>query len=219
MARLRCETFAERLLLPPYLFFFNLLYPMRRANDPGDPLASAAGGCILLRREALDRAGGFAAIRGEVIDDLNLARRVKALPEPIRIAVSRSEVESARRHPSIGSIWRMVRRTAFDELRYSWLRLAGTALGLALLFLAPVLATLVAIVLGAGGTSVATGLVAALGLIGAAAWGLMAAIFSRTVRFLGLGLGWALTLPVGGTLYGAMTVDSAFRQVTGRNGW
>ena len=137
MARLRTVTAAERLLIPPFVFFFNLLYPMRRVNAPTRRLAAAAGGCVLVRADALERAGGLKAISGEVIDDVNLARRVKALGEPIRLATSRADVVSVREYGSLGAVWRMVRRTAFDQLRYSWLLLAATLVGLLLLFPLP----------------------------------------------------------------------------------
>ncbi len=94
MARLHCHSPAERLLIPPFLLFFNLLYPMRRVNDPRSRVAAAAGGCVLVRRDALERAGGFAAIRDRVIDDVSLARLVKRPDEPIRLSVSRGDVTS-----------------------------------------------------------------------------------------------------------------------------
>ncbi len=211
MARLRACGRRERLLIPPFLFFFNVLYPMRRVNDPADRLAAAAGGCMLVRREALERAGAFEAIRGEIIDDVNLARAVKQLGEPIRLSVSRSDVESVREYGSVGAVWRMVRRTAFDELGYSWLRLAASVAGLALLFALP--PALVA--LGLAGVPPAPWRIA-LALTGAAAWTVMGAVFSRTVRYFDLAPVWAATLPLGGILYGCMTVDSALRHAAGR---
>jgi hopene-associated glycosyltransferase HpnB len=208
MALLRCEASAERLLIPPFLFFFNLLYPMRRANDSRDRLAAAAGGCMLVRRDAIERIGGLGAIRGEIIDDVNLARHVKGLREPIRLSVSRSDVVSVREYETIGPIWRMVRRSAFDELGYSWVRLAGTIAGLLLLFaVPPALFFLAATGYAEGGWHIA------IGSLGGAAWLLMAAVFLRTVRHFRLWPGWALTLPVGGILYGGMTIDSAFRHL------
>lgn len=208
MARLRCSSPAERLLIPPFLFFFNLLYPMRLVNDPRSAVAAAAGGCVLLRRGALERAGGFAAIAGEAIDDVNLARRIKGLGEPIRLAVSRSDVESLRAYGSVGAVWRMVRRTAFVELRRSWTALAGTLAGLALLFaLPPALVVLAAVRWW-------------LALPGALAWAVMAHVFRPSGRFFGLGALWAWTLPVAGCLYGLMTLDSALRSLRGRRpGW
>src|SRR5262249_31688704 len=137
MARLRCDSFAERLLVPPFLFFFQCLYPMRRANDPRDRLAAAAGGCMLLRRDALDRAGGFVSIRDAVIDDIALARRIQRLPDRTRLAISRDDVASIRPHASIASIWRMVSRTAFTQLRRSRALVAGTVVALAVLFPLP----------------------------------------------------------------------------------
>jgi hopene-associated glycosyltransferase HpnB len=215
MARLACEAWPERLLIPPFVFFFNLLYPMRLVNDPSRREAAAAGGCVLLRREALERAGGFAAIRGEVIDDVNLARRVQAAGGRLRLAVSRSDVVSLRRYESIGAVWRMVRRTAFDELRYSWLRLLGTILGLGVLFLVPPGLVVVAAAWSGAGAGWRT----ALAGLGAAAWIALAAAFLPTVRYFRLSPAWALTLPLGGILYGGMTVDSALRHARGRAGW
>ena len=194
MARLHCRTPAEQLLIPPFLFFFNLLYPMRRANRGRRP--AAAGGCVLVRRDALERAGGLRAIRGAVIDDLALARLVAG---PLRLALSGRDVVSLREHPSIASIWRMVSRTAFAELRYSWLRLTAMLAGLVVLFLAP--------------PAFAVAGIAAwwpLAAVGLSAWGLQAALFLPAVRFYGLRPLWALTLPLAGTLYAGMTLDSAF---------
>jgi hopene-associated glycosyltransferase HpnB len=215
MARLRCVSDPERLLIPPFVFFFNLLYPMRRVNNPQSSLAAAAGGCVLLASSALKRAGGFACIKDKIIDDLNLARQIKHPDAPIRLALSRNEVESLRSYNSLGVIWTMVRRTAFTELRYSWLRLLGTVLGLAVMFLLPPLW-----LLGATGLALASILgplagflpwAALLAAEGFFAWALMAVIYRPAVRFFALPGVRSWTLPLAGVLYGAMTVDSALR--------
>jgi len=209
MARLRTRSAAERLLIPPFLFFFNLLYPMRWV---GGRRAAAAGGCILLRRATLERAGGFEAIRGEVIDDVRLARAVRRVAGRLRLAVSRREVVSLREYGSTAAIWRMVRRSAFDELRYSWPLLAVTVAGLLLLFAVPPGVLVAGLVLG---DPLRTVLVP----LGAGAWALMTALFLPTVRLFGLSPLWALTFPAGGLLYGAMTVDSALHHAAGRRSW
>jgi hopene-associated glycosyltransferase HpnB len=196
MARLRCAAPGEKLLIPPFLYFFNLLYPMRRVNRR----PAAAGGCMLVRRDALEAAGGFDAVRDRVIDDVSLARAVA--PEgPIRLAVSRSDVESMREHDLRG-IWRMVRRTAFTELRHSWALLAVTLALLALMFVLPPALTV---------AGFATGNVLA-GATAAAAWALMTALYLPTIRYFRVNPAWALTLPLAGVLYGGMTVDSALRR-------
>ena len=210
MARLRTSSRAERLLIPPFLFFFNLLYPMRRVNGPGRT-AAAAGGCVLLSTAALWRIGGFGAIAGEVIDDVNLALAVKRLGGRIRLSVSRNDVISLREYRRIGPVWRMVRRSAFDQLRYSWLLLTGTVAGLALLFLVPPGVLTLALT-----PAVAAGWRVPLATIGAAGWAIMTLVFLPTVRVLGVRAVWALSFPLGGLLYGAMAVDSAIRHAAGR---
>ena len=189
LARLHCRSGWERLLIPPFVFFFNVLYPMRRSG-------AAAGGCMLVRRETLERAGGLAAIRGEVIDDVNLAKRIDAAGGRLRLALSRGDLESLREHETLGSLWRMVSRTAFAQLERSYLLVAATAVTLALAFGAP----LVLLAFPPWGTA-----------LGAAAWLLQAVLVLPTVRYFRLGPLWALTLPAAGLLYGAMTLDSALR--------
>ena len=210
MARLRADSAAERLLIPPFLFFFNLLYPMRRVNGAGRA-AAAAGGCVLIRTDALERIGGFRAIAGEVIDDVNLARAVKGLGVPIRLSVCRSDAVSIREYRTAGPIWRMVRRSAFDQLRYSWLLLAGAVSGLVLLFGVP--PTLVAI---AAAVPFAAGWRVTLVLLGSAAWAVTTLVFLPSVRLLGVPPLWAVSFPLAGLLYAAMTADSAVRHTLGR---
>ncbi len=193
MARLHCESRAEKLLIPPFVYFFSLLYPMRRVNRR----PAAAGGCMLVRRDALERAGGFDAIRDRVIDDVSLARALSQ-EGPIRLAVSRADVVSVRPHDFTG-VWRMVRRTAFTQLRHSWALLALAVALLLLLFAAPPVATIVAAAQGDWLTFA----------LAAAAWALLVALYSPTVRYFRLAPTWAATIPVAACLYGAMTVDSA----------
>lgn len=224
MARLRCVSQAERFLVPPFVFFFNLLYPMRHVNDAHSRVAAAAGGCVLLAVEALQRAGGFACIRDRIIDDVSLAQRMKAQGVNIHLALSRTEVESLRVYDSIAALWVMVRRTAFTELRYSWGRLASAVVGLLLMFFVPPLWVIGGIgwnlMAVSGGMATASSMPALLVVVGLSAWGLMARVYQPAVRFFGLAGKWVWTLPLAGLLYGAMTVDSALRHATGRRiGW
>jgi len=214
MARLRCESPAERLLIPAFVYFFNILYPMRRANNPHDPLASAAGGCVLLSREAWTRLGeSFEPIKSEIIDDVNLARQVKGRGLPIRLSLSRTEVVSLRIPVHLGDIWKMVRRTAFTELKYSWLRVFGALAGLTLMFVVPFVA-IAAGVLGLllGATPLYALIAVAKGVIALA---IMGHVYAPAMRFFKLPVLFAFSLPVAGVLYGLMTFDSALRHARG----
>jgi hopene-associated glycosyltransferase HpnB len=216
MARLRCASPSERLLIPPFLFFFNLLFPMRQVNDPASRRAAAAGGCVLLRRSALEAAGGFAAISGEVIDDVSLADRIKALPSPIRLSLSRSEIVSIREYGSVSAVWRMVRRTAFDQLDYSWLLLAATLAALGVLFVAPVAGLAIGAAVASGTGDEVWWAVAGLGL---GAWCAATLAYLPAIAYFGLRRAWSLTRPLAGILYGGMTIDSAARSRRGVERW
>lgn len=203
MVRLHCESFAERALIPAFLFFFLKLYPPDWINDPGRALAAAAGGCILIRPQALDRAGGIAAIRGEIIDDCALAKRVKAAGGRIWMGVA-SETRSARGYRGFGEIWNMIARTAFTQLKHSTPILIGTIIGMMALYVAPIAA------LFTGDRAAARW--------GLAAWALMSAIYAPAVRFYRLSPLWALSLPAAATFYTGATACSALRYWRGRGG-
>ena len=202
MAKLRCKSFAERMFVPAFIFFFQMLYPFAWANNPRRSTAAAAGGCMLVRRDALQQAGGLAAIRDALIDDCALAKLLKR-QGPISIALT-DRVHSIRAYPAIADIRRMVSRSAYAQLNYSPLLLAGTVVGLALTYLAPV-----ALALFAGGVPQ---------FIGLFSWLLMAFAFRRALRFYGLSILWAPLLPAIAAMYMAFTVDSAYQHARGRGG-
>jgi hopene-associated glycosyltransferase HpnB len=202
MVKLHCESFAERALIPAFIFFFQMLYPFAWVNDRRRPTAAAAGGCMLVRREALRAAGGMAAIRGALIDDCALAKLLKARG-PIWIGLT-DRVHSIRVYPAAADIRAMVARTAYAQLGYSPLLLAGTVAGLALTYLTPV-----ALALFAGGLA---------RFFGILTWLLMAFAFRPTLRFYGLSMLWGLALPAIAATYMAFTADSAYQHARGRGG-
>jgi hopene-associated glycosyltransferase HpnB len=137
MVKLRCESFAERALIPAFIFFFQMLYPFAWVNRPDRGTAAAAGGCMLVRPDALRAAGGIEAIRGELIDDCALASSMKK-QGPILLRLT-ERIRSIRAYPSINDIRLMVVRSAYAQLRYSPLLLAGTIAGMTITYIAPVL--------------------------------------------------------------------------------
>jgi hopene-associated glycosyltransferase HpnB len=202
MARLQTGTFAERLLIPAFVFFFDMLFPFGLVNDPRHKIAAAAGGCMLVRREALEAAGGIASIRGEIIDDCALGARLKA-QGPIWLGLTRTSV-SLRPYGSLGDIGRMVSRSAYAQLGYSPLLLAGTIAGMALVYLAAPLLT----AFGPGDAR----------WLGLAAWALMATAFQPMLRYYGLSPMWGVVLPLIGALYTLFTVHSAIQVWRGKGG-
>ncbi len=201
MARLNCKSFAEKLLVPAFVFFFDMLYPFAWVNDPKAKTAAAAGGCMLVQRRALEAAGGIAAIRGEIIDDCALGRALKA-QGPIWLGLSDRAV-STRPYPFIADIRAMVARSAYTQLGYSPLALIGTILGMVLLYVVPVAG------LAFGGLCA---------VFGVLTWALMTVCFQPILTFYRRSPFWGLALPLIGVFYAAFTLDSAVQHWQGRGG-
>jgi len=203
MVLLQAKTFPERLLIPPFLYFFLMLYPPRWIADTNASTAAAAGGCILLRRNVLAPIGGMASIRGEVIDDCALARTVKRSGGIIWMGLTRTSL-SLRSYGSFAEIRDLIARTAFTQLHYSFLLLIATLAGLFVTFL---LAWICFFILDDPGW-----------LFASTAISIMTATYGATVRFYGLPWLWALTLPFAALFYGYATCVSAVRYWLGRGG-
>ena len=203
MVKLYCHSLAERLLIPAFVFFFFMLYPPEWTRNPRRKMAGAAGGCILIRPPALERIGGIAAIRDEIIDDCALARAVKRSGGKVWLGAT-ADSHSVRHYDSFAEVERMVARTAFNQLRHSTLLLLGTVVGMLLIYVLPL-----ALLLSGS---------ARLAILGAIAFALMCGSYLPMVRFYGLSPLWALTLPASAIFYTAATIHSAIKYGSGRGG-
>jgi hopene-associated glycosyltransferase HpnB len=202
MVLLHCESLAERALVPAFVYFFQLLYPFAQVADPRRRMAGAAGGTVLIRRRALDRIGGIAAVRGALIDDVALGRAVKGSGGRIWLGHT-TRARSIRLYPAFGDIWAMIARTAYVQLGFSPVKLLGTVLGMLLVWLLPP----VAAILGSGLAR----------WFGLAAWALMVLSFLPSLRRYRLSPLWAPFLPLIALFYMAATVGSALNHMRGRS--
>jgi hopene-associated glycosyltransferase HpnB len=202
MVKLRCESVAERIFVPAFVYFFQMLYPFAWVNRREHPLGAAAGGCMLVRPQALAAAGGIAAIRGALIDDCALGAALKQ-QGPIWLGLT-DRVTSARPYEYVEDIRRMVARSAYAQLGYSPVRLAGCILGMAVTYLA-------APVLAFAGHGLARSLAAV-------TFALMAISYQPILRFYRRSPLWGLALPAIALAYMAFTLDSAYQHVRGRGG-
>ncbi len=203
MARLRCESAAERWTIPAFVFFFQMLYPFRWSNDPAARTAAAAGGCVLLRRDAFEARGGLAPIRGRIIDDCALAGLMKSGGSCIWLGLT-ERVRSLRAYEGLGTIRTMVARTAYAQLGYNPALLLGMMLAMGLVFLAPPLLALLA-----------SGAAKWLGLL---AWAAMVVAFAPMLRRFGLAPERGILLPLIAATYLLFTLDSAWAEWRGRGG-
>lgn len=202
MVKLRCESAAERWFVPAFVFFFQMLYPFARVNDPKSAVAGAAGGVMLVRPEPLAEAGGLAAIRDALIDDCALGALMKK-KGPIWLGLT-DDVFSLRPYPRFADIERMVTRSAYAQLNYSPLQLIGAALGMIVVYLAP---PILAIFCDSSARD-----------LGLFAWMLMALAYMPSLRFYGLSRIRAFALPLVAACYTWFTMESAWRHIRGRGG-
>ncbi len=217
MVLLRCESFWEQFLIPAFVFFFQKLYPFRWVNNPNNSTAAAAGGCILIAREALTEIGGIRAVRQALIDDCALAEAVKR-----RVACNSTQPDakgriwlglssltrSLRPYPSLSTIWEMVARTAFTQLNYSPWMLLGTLVGMTLIYVVSPVGAIFGAVTGNWPMAIA----------GLSGWLLMAYAYLPTLRLYRRSPLLAFCLPAIALLYTLMTLDSALRHWRGQGG-
>lgn len=212
MVLLRCQSVWEQLLIPAFVFFFQKLYPFPWVNQPHKQMAAAAGGCILVRRQALSDAGGIAVIRDALIDDCALATAIKLTPnsQPNRdiwLGLT-ATTQSLRSYDTLDSIWSMVARTAFTQLNYSAALLLGAVLGMCLVYIIPPISVVLGLVLGSISIS----------LVGILTWALMTIAYLPTIQLYQLSPIWAFSLPLIALLYNLMTLDSARQHWQGKGG-
>ncbi len=203
MVRLHCLTFAEKALIPAFVFFFFMLYPPEWIRDARRKTAGAAGGCMFIRREALEKAGGVESIRNEIIDDCALASRVRQGGGKVWLGVA-PETESIRPYGTFADIGAMISRSAFNQLHHSVLLLLLCLVALTITYLLPLALLL------SGRANPAWS--------GAASWALMAACFWPTIKFYRLNPLWSLALPAIAIFYMGATVHSAFLYWMGKGG-
>jgi hopene-associated glycosyltransferase HpnB len=205
MVRLKTDSWAEKFLIPAFVYFFAMLYPFAWVNDKAHAMAAAAGGAMLVRRSTLKAAGGIEAIRNALIDDCALAARIKAAPvaeNGLDLSLT-GRAHSLRSYGGIFGVGAMISRSAFTQLNYSWGLLIGTILGMALTFLAPVC------------LSLSGGLVS---LPALSAFGLMILSFGPILEVYELSALYALALPLIAVCYSGFTLKSAFDHANGRGG-
>jgi hopene-associated glycosyltransferase HpnB len=204
MVMLRCQSVWEQLLIPAFVFYFQMLYPFRWVNDPRRKIAAGAGGCMLVRRDILDKAGGIEEIGNRIIDDCAVAQLLKP-HGPVWLGLARESL-SLRAYDRLSDIWSMVTRTAFVQLSHSVPALIGTIAAMIIIYLAPPASVLAGAVFGAP---------ALLGL-GAASWVLMAASYLPALALYRQPAWASVFMPVAALLYTLMTIDSARKYLTGK---
>lgn len=202
MAKLRCESFAEKYLIPAFIFFFEMLYPFSWVRRRDRATAAAAGGCILARWDALQKIGNIDSIRGSLIDDCALGARLKT-QGPVWLGVSQN-VKSIRASDTVADVGQMISRSAYAQLHYSFALLVGVVIIMTIVFLAPVLVAL----FGHGLAWV----------LAAAAWLAMALAFQPTLRYYGQSALWGVALPAIAFAYMVFTINSAVQHFQGRGG-
>ena len=212
MVLLRCQSVWEKLLIPAFVFFFQKLYPFSWVNNRDRSIAAAAGGCILIRRQALENIGGIESIKDALIDDCSLAKQVKfheknTTRKGIWLGLTETTI-SLRAYDDLKTIWDTIARTAYTQLNYSPLLLVGTIVGMGIVYLVSPICLIV-------GSIVNDWILVIISLV---AWLLMTVAYIPIIRLYKLSILWALTLPAIACLYTLMTIDSAWKHWQGKGG-
>jgi hopene-associated glycosyltransferase HpnB len=217
MVRLRCDSLAEKALIPAFVFFFGMLYPFSRVNDPRSRVAAAAGGCMLARTDVLEKIGGIAVIKDALIDDCTLAAHMKR-HGPIRLDLAQDS-DSLRPYQDWSSIWDMIARSAYAQLRYSTWLLVATVLAMLLVYLLPPAFTLVLTFSMGHSSSMEQAMRPALSAaLAFTAWLVMTLLYMPMLRYYRQSLLWAPALPLVAMFYLAATLASAWRYHQGQGG-
>ena len=212
MVLLRCESIWEKLLIPAFVFFFQKLYPFAWVNNPHKTMAAAAGGCILVRRTALEKIGGIAVIKDALIDDCSLAKAIKSSQldrekKGIWLGLTETTI-SLRTYDNLKTIWQTIARTAFTQLNYSTLLLIGTIFGMSIVYLVAPIALFLGI-LNSNWLMIG---------ISSITWLLMTWAYLPTIRLYKISILWAFCLPAIAFIYTLMTIDSAVKYWQGKGG-
>lgn len=213
MVTLNCKTFWERLIIPAFIYYFQMLYPFAATANPRSQIAGGAGGCILLRADALEAIGGIAAIKDTLIDDCALAAAIKAKGYNIWLGHG-TESRSIRRSAQLKGLWHMVTRTAFTQLSFSYFKLFGAILAMFIIYTIPIMGVISGLMSGImfGRWGLAA--------LGATAWAIMAITYLPTIRAYGRPYAASLLMPFTAHLFMAMTLHSAWLHFRGsHSGW
>ena len=215
MVKLNASTFWEKVLIPAFVFFFSKLYPLRWVNTRNRHEAAAAGGCILIREQALSKIGGLKRLSSALIDDIALARQIKKADGSIWLGLTQNLL-SLRSYNGLRGVWHMVSRTAYTQLRYSPILLMFTVLGMTSIYLVPPISSIIGIAylmlngMGAAGFGCA--------VLGSMTWLIMSLSFKPMLRWYGISAWYVPLLPMAGLLYTLMTIDSAIRHYRVKGG-
>jgi hopene-associated glycosyltransferase HpnB len=202
MVRLNCQSWAEKTLIPAFVYFFRMLYPFRLISDPGCTIAGAAGGVMLVRRSMLAKLGGMAVLKGAMIDDCTLAKEIKSHMGRLWLGLA-EQTRSLRVYKGWGEPFKMIARSAYDQLNHSPVLLAGSVVALAIIFVAPPLWLLCS---------------DDWEWAGFLAWAAMAISYYPMVKFYGRSIFWTFALPAIAILYLAATLYSAYSYYLGKGG-
>lgn len=102
--RLSCSCLAEWMVQPIMLSLLGLGFPIKASNDPASTTAFAAGPFMLFRRSAYEAIGGHRALAGEVVEDVALARRIKAAGLRLRFLLGLDAAE-LHMYPDLAALW------------------------------------------------------------------------------------------------------------------
>ena len=136
--RQEMHTWGERLLVPFFSWAFYCFYPLALAYRMRMPaLTVAVGQMMLFRREAYQATGGHSSVRTFIVEDIMLARRIKASGMRWRVTYAADLISCRMYHGSIEAVNGFT-KNLFAAFNFRLLPFVFVFAWLAVMFLKPI---------------------------------------------------------------------------------
>jgi cellulose synthase/poly-beta-1,6-N-acetylglucosamine synthase-like glycosyltransferase len=212
MPHFETGSFWERVITPAWICLILGAFPFALLNHPKWKKAIAFGGFSLIRREALARIGNFAAVRAEVVEDIRLAELLKNSGAAYRIEHA-PDLLRTRMYKNLSGIWNSLLRVMFAGANYSFpLAIFAVIIGYSFVIAPPLIAFLCAVLLLTGASNDLARLFVPCFII----WTTQILILFFACKNSGIPVRYALTTPLGFSLFYTSLLVSAFKITVGK---
>lgn len=212
LPHVRCESFWERVFMPVFGWFMLVSRPVERVNDAGRKDAIGVGGFFLIKREWLERFGGWHSLRADVAEDLRMAENLKAAGASLRLEYA-PVLLSTRMQTNLREIWEGFTKNLFAGARFRLPHAIFGSLAVIIFAVLPVLVWLFCLfMMATSGVRTAYSQIFVPTFV---VWLIQVVTFARINRASGVPVIYALAVPLGHLLFVLILLNSSLRIASG----